>query len=205
MAATAPAFVVGLILCLYWARVLHLAGKIRRDVGHTANVIPPGRLGCLTRAIWFPVVFLWIAIPLSVSIFSAPPWILRPIIVRPPLSWIALAVALAAFVLTLICWKKMGKSWRMGIDPLEKTALIVTGPFARVRHPIYALSSVLMLATVAVVPAPLMIAVGIVHLILLQIEARREEKYLAAVHGAAYLDYRARTGRFLPKVSANNH
>jgi protein-S-isoprenylcysteine O-methyltransferase Ste14 len=195
-----PAVLIGLILCVYWARVLHLAGKICRDVGHTANVIPPGRSGCITRSIWFPVVFLWIVIPISTPWISKPPWIIRLLIAAPPLAWVALFVAIFAFILTLICWKKMGKSWRMGVDPAEKTSLIVTGPFARVRHPIYALSSVLMLATVAIVPAPLMIAVAIVHLALLQLEARREEDYLANLHGPTYLDYCARTGRFLPKI-----
>jgi protein-S-isoprenylcysteine O-methyltransferase Ste14 len=195
-----PATLVGLILAIYWMRVLHLAKKIRMQVGHSANVIPPGRFGCITRVIWFPLVFLWIAIPLSVPFIPNPPWLLRPLTVTPLLSWPALAVAIAAFILTLICWKKMGKSWRMGIDPNEKTSLVVTGPFAYVRHPIYALSSVLMLATVAIESSPLMIAVATIHLILLQLEARREEKYLAELHGSAYLDYCKQVRRFLPKI-----
>jgi protein-S-isoprenylcysteine O-methyltransferase Ste14 len=200
MPANLPSVLVGILLAAYWLRVLHLARKIRREVGHTANVIPPGLFGWITRAIWFPVVFLWIAIPLSVPFIANPPWILRPLIVSPIVAWAALAVALTAFILTLICWKKMGKSWRMGVDPSEKTSLIVTGPFAHVRHPIYALSSVLMLATVAVQSSPLMIAVAITHLILLQMEARREETYLARLHGQAYLDYCQLVGRFFPRL-----
>jgi protein-S-isoprenylcysteine O-methyltransferase Ste14 len=191
---------VGIILAAYWMRVLHLARKIRREVGHTANVIPPGILGWITRAIWFPVVFLWIAIPISVPFIANPPWILRPMIVSPTFAWAAFAVAVTAFILTLICWKKMGKSWRMGVDPSEKTSLIVTGPFAHVRHPIYALSSILMLATVAAQPSPLMLALAVIHLVLLQLEARREEKYLTSLHGHAYLDYCQSTGRFFPKL-----
>ncbi len=199
MPGNLPSVLAGIILAAYWMRVLHLARKIRREVGHTANVIPPGIMGCITRTIWFPVVFFWIAIPLSVPFIANPPWILRALILSQTLAWTALVVAVTAFVLTLICWKKMGKSWRMGVDPSEKTSLIVTGPFARVRHPIYALSSVLMLATVAAQPSPLMIAVAIVHLVLLQLEARREETYLARLHGQAYLDYCQRVGRFIPR------
>jgi len=199
MPGNLPSVLVGIILAVYWLRVLHLARKIWRNVGHTANVIPPGILGCITRAVWFPVVVLWIAIPLSVPFIAPPPGILRPVIVSPAVAWVGLAVALGAFTLTLICWKKMGSSWRMGVDPSEKTMLIVTGPFARVRHPIYALSSVLMLATVAAEPAPAMIAVAVVHLVLLQLEARREEKYLLGIHGAAYGEYCARVGRFFPR------
>jgi protein-S-isoprenylcysteine O-methyltransferase Ste14 len=199
MRVNLPPVLVGIILAAYWMRVLHLARKIRREVGHTANVIPPELFGFITRAIWFPVVFLWIAIPLSVPFMKYPPGILRPLIVSWPLAWAALAVAMAAFILTLICWKKMGSSWRMGVDPSERTSLILTGPFACVRHPIYALSSALMLATVAVEPAALMIVVAAIHLTLLQLEARREEKYLLGVHGPAYSEYCARVGGFLPR------
>ena len=195
-----PAIALGTILAVYWMRVLHLARKIRRSVGHPANVIPPDFFGRVTRAIWFPVVCLWIAIPLATPFISNRPWLMRPLTIPPLFAWAALLVALAAFILTLICWKQMGKSWRMGIDPSEKTSLVVTGPFARVRHPIYALSSVLMLATVIIVPAPLMIAVALVHLILLQLEARREEQYLTDLHGSAYLEYCARVARFIPKL-----
>ncbi len=92
----------------------------------------------------------------------------------------------------------MGKSWRMGIDPNEKTPLVVSGPYAYVRHPIYALSSVLMLATMLAIPSPLMIAVGITHLLLLQWEARREEQHLIRVHGQLYQNYFDSVGRFVP-------
>ena len=46
MPANLPSVLVGIILAAYWMRVLHLARKIRREVGHTANVIPPGVVGC---------------------------------------------------------------------------------------------------------------------------------------------------------------
>ena len=87
----------------------------------------------------------------------------------------------------------------MGIDPGERTPLIATGPFAYVRHPIYALSAVMMAATAAAVPSPLMLAAAAVHLALLLWESRREEKHLLRVHGNAYEAYRARVGRFVPR------
>ena len=91
----------------------------------------------------------------------------------------------------------------MGIDPDEKTALIATGPYALVRHPIYALSQVMMLATMAIVPSMLMLAAGIVHIGLLQWEAKREERYLLAVHGTVYADYCRQVGGFLPRRFAS--
>jgi protein-S-isoprenylcysteine O-methyltransferase Ste14 len=87
----------------------------------------------------------------------------------------------------------------MGIDPGEPTPLLATGPFAYVRHPIYALSAAMMLATVAAVPTPLMIGTGAAHVALLLWESRREERHLLRLHGDAYRSYRARVGAFLPR------
>jgi protein-S-isoprenylcysteine O-methyltransferase Ste14 len=199
MTANLPASAVGLIVVIYWGRVVRLALKIRRRAAHSANVIPPGIGGWITRAIWLPVVCLWICIPLLGPAINGRVWLVRPIYDLPIVGWIAAAVALACLVFTWMCWKRMGKSWRMGIDPAEKTLLIVTGPYAHVRHPIYALSSALMLATVVADPVPLLMVVAVAHLVLLQLEARREERHLAHVHGQPYLDYCATTGRFVPR------
>jgi len=200
-----PALTVGLILIAYWARVIRLVRKIRRQTGRSANPLPPELLGRLLRIVWYPVVGGWIILPLLAA-FSGPssglylPRWCRPMAHPAAVDWIALAVAIAALAGTLVCWKKMGKSWRMGIDPDDKSQLIVSGPYARVRHPIYALSSVLMLATLAIAPSWAMLAIAGVHLLLLQWEARREEKYLLMQHGPVYATYYRQTGRFFPAL-----
>ena len=195
-----PALLIGLIMALYWARVLRLAWKQKRRTGQAANLFPPETVGRLLRIVWFPTIALWIALPICAgSLTRASPALFRPLFQNLWISWIALAIAIGAFVATWICWKKMGTSWRMGIDPNDKTQLIVAGPYARLRHPIYALSSLLMICTMLILPSPVMLAVGIIHLSLLQWEARREEQYLIALHGPSYAQYAARTGRFLPR------
>ena len=194
-----PALIIGLLMAFYWARVLRLAWKEKRRTGHAANLFPPEPLGRALRIIWFPTIALWILLPLLAALLpqSWPP--LHPLYANPIVAWSALVIALAAFVATLICWKKMGKSWRMGINPDDKTQLVISGPYAYLRHPIYALSSLLMLCTMAILPSPAMLIVGVTHILLLQWEARREEKYLTALHGPTYGDYAAKTGRFVPR------
>lgn len=193
-----PALFIGLMVAAYWARVLRLAHKARRRTGRAANLIPTEPLGRLLRVVWFPTVFAWIAIPLVTFFRHRLPPALRPLYDSPVVAWSALAVACAAFVATLVCWKRMGKSWRMGIDPGEKTQLVITGPYAFVRHPIYALSCLLMLCTVAIVPSPVMVVVGVTHVLLLMWESRREEAYLISIHGDLYQNYATRVGRFVP-------
>jgi len=193
-----PCLAVGLILLAYWFRVARMALKMRKRTGHGANFIPAEPLGKVLRIIWQPVVWAWIGLPLAAAFIAHLPAPLHPLYQSPILQWLGVAIALLAFFATRICWKRMGKSWRMGINPNEKTALVFTGPYAYVRHPIYALSSLLMIATVIILPTPAMIAIAILHLLLLQWEARREEKNLSRVHGQRYDQYRAKVGGFIP-------
>jgi protein-S-isoprenylcysteine O-methyltransferase Ste14 len=193
------ALALGLILTAYWARVLWMAIKQRRRTGRGANFLPPERLGRAIRVVWIPVVAAWIAHPFINAFKTSPRPPLAPLIHSNLLAIAGIILALAALAGSVACWKRMGRSWRMGIDPAERTPLIVAGPYAYVRHPIYALSSLLMLASVVVIPSPLMIALALIHLACLQWEARREEAHLLATHGEEYAAYRARVGRFLPR------
>jgi protein-S-isoprenylcysteine O-methyltransferase Ste14 len=193
-----PALIIGLLMLAYWGRVARMAYKMRRKTGRAANFIPTEPTGRIIRILWQPVVWAWIGLPIAAA-FKAPSHAPDfPLFQSVIAQWIGVVIAVAAFVATVSCWKRMGKSWRMGIDPNEKTVLIFTGPYAYVRHPIYALSSVLMIATVLILPTPMMIGVAIIHLLLLQWEARREERNLSRIHGQQYDLYRAQTGRFIP-------
>jgi protein-S-isoprenylcysteine O-methyltransferase Ste14 len=194
-----PALILGVILGTYWARVLRLALKARRRTGRAGNLVPREGLGRLLRVIWYPTVLAWIAQPI-VAAWWRPAPLLRPAYSDLGVQWTGVGLAAASLGATWVCWKRMGQSWRMGIDPAEKTPLVVTGPYTYVRHPIYALSSLLMLASVMVVPTPAMALTAAAHLLLLQWEARREERHLLALHGPEYANYRARVGRFLPRL-----
>jgi protein-S-isoprenylcysteine O-methyltransferase Ste14 len=193
-----PALLMGICLMAYWGRVLRMSYKARKRIGQGANLIPPERLGRFLRLIWAPAVLVWICQPWLFALMHRAPTIFIPLYVHPVLLWISAVIVAAGFAFTWTCWKKMGRDWRMGIDPAEKTTLISTGPFAYVRHPIYSISQAMMAATMAALPSPAMLLAGIVHIALLQWESRREELHLAKIHGEAYQEYCQRVGRFLP-------
>lgn len=195
-----PALCIGIIVGIYWARVLRLVRKIRKLTGHGANLLPPEPIGRALRIIWYPAVIAWIITPFLVSFVHPNTLMLRPLWNLPALRWLAVIVALVALGATIVCWKRMGKSWRMGIDPNEKTQLIVTGLYAYVRHPIYALQSLLLLASFIALPNLVMLIVMLIGIILLHWEARREERYLLRAHGAQYEQYLGRVGRFIPRM-----
>lgn len=195
-----PALAIGLIVGFYWLRVVKMVIKQKRRTGRDANFVPRESLGYYLRFVWYPVVILWVALPWVLAWYDDLPQPMRRMAIPVWLSWIGVVLAAACLGLTMYCWRQMGRSWRMGIDPDEKTQLIVTGPFAHVRHPIYALSCAMMLASVLAVPVLAMCGIAVLHNGFLQWEARREERYLLSAHGAAYANYMKQSGRFLPRV-----
>ncbi len=203
-----PALFVGLLMLLYWASVIVMVIKTKKDVGKAANFLPPEPVGRIVRLLWYPVVIIWIVHPISYALVHRPARWARPprqFVHVQDLAWPALAIAIAAFAATLVCWRRMGKSWRMGIDPNETTELIVRGPYAYVRHPIYTLSITLMACTMVILPSPIMLVTGALHIAFLLWESRREERYLLHIHGQPYADYSERTGRFFPRTSRQSH
>jgi protein-S-isoprenylcysteine O-methyltransferase Ste14 len=95
----------------------------------------------------------------------------------------------------------MGESWRVGVDPGERTELVTAGPFALVRNPLYAGMIPFFIGIALLVPNALTIAGAVLLVVALEIQTRLvEEPYLRGVHGSAYADYAARVGRFLPGV-----
>jgi protein-S-isoprenylcysteine O-methyltransferase Ste14 len=193
---------VMLLVGFYWGRVVKLVLKQRR-LGQSANFLPPETVGRVIRIIWYPTVAVWILAPLLTwawpRLFSSRPWPLEPLMSVAPFHWAAFAVACGILYLTMICWRKMGRDWRMGIDPDEKNNLIVTGPYAHVRHPIYALQQLFAVFTFLAVPSPVMLAVMVLEIVLLTWEAVREERHLLSVHGDTYRQYMKTSGRFIPR------
>jgi protein-S-isoprenylcysteine O-methyltransferase Ste14 len=112
-----------------------------------------------------------------------------------------LVLAIAGIAATFYAQVAMGASWRIGVDPAERTQLVTGGPFALVRNPIYAAMLPTALGLALLVPSWVAIG-GLVGLaIALELQVRVvEEPHLLSVHGEEYAAYAARVGRFLPGV-----
>jgi protein-S-isoprenylcysteine O-methyltransferase Ste14 len=112
-----------------------------------------------------------------------------------------LVLALAGFAATLAGQVGMGTSWRVGVDPAERTTLVTTGVFAVVRNPVFSAMVAAQAGVALMVPTwPSVLAlVALVVAVELQVRAV-EEPYLQAMHGSAYVGYAARAGRFVPGI-----
>ncbi len=118
-----------------------------------------------------------------------------------PVHAVGLVLAVAGIGATFYAQVAMGSSWRIGVDPEERTQLVTTGPFALVRNPIYSAMLPTALGLALLVPSWVAL-VGLAGLAVgLELQVRVvEEPYLRQVHGDAFATYAARVGRFVPGI-----
>lgn len=187
----------------YWLGVGMMIVHARRKTHRLAGLVPEQRLERFMWIVWVPLVAAWITLP-YLALVRMQTLLAMPVFVHQSvgyfwLRWIAAVCAVICLLLTSVCWSRMGTRWRMAVSLKGEEELITDGPFRLVRHPIYALSMLLMICSAIVVPTLPMLAVAIVHLVLTQLKARNEENHLLTVHGDVYRRYLAQTGRFFPK------
>lgn len=198
-----PLTVVALTVWGYWSSVCVLVVRSHIRYRTPAGGLPRTAGERWMWALWVPAIVLWQIFPALGASVSNPLLATPRIAMSNSLLWsVRLAAAggaMLAFGLTIPNWFGMGRNWSMAIVPGKKCRLITKGMFSYVRHPIYSLSILLMLATVTVTLTPAMILVAAIHIAMLCMKAISEERYLRRVHGDDYVNYCKRTGRFIPK------
>ena len=186
---------------LYWLGVIGQAVRIRRHIGRSPNLKPKGAREKLLWLGWFVVIVTWIGQPLVVMRYAdLPVFTFLPALGATWALVAGLVLIVAAHAGTLWCYAALADSWRIGIRKKEKTELVTSGPYGRIRHPIYSFQILALLGAAMLIPTAVSLALLVLHTTCSTIKALDEEAYLTGVHGESYQQFLARTGRFLPKL-----
>ncbi|MFG3712837.1 methyltransferase family protein [Micromonospora sp. NPDC047730] len=165
------------------------------DTGLRLDPVPAGTLRWWAKLLFVAALLLGAAGPVAALAGMNPIDTLD----RPTMRIIGLVLAVAGVIAALAAQTGMGTSWRVGVDPDERTDLVTDGAFALARNPIFTAMIVTSLALALMVPNPISLAATVVLVVSIQLQVRAvEEPYLARMHGAAYAAYASRVGRFLP-------
>jgi protein-S-isoprenylcysteine O-methyltransferase Ste14 len=133
---------------------------------------------------------------------------------RPPtrpwlgsgVAWQAVFLALVGLLASWSVWAMMGavralgKQWSLQARVLEDHELITSGPFQRVRHPIYSAMLAMLIASSFAIGDWRGLAVGLpVCALGTWLRVRGEERLLSEVFGARYAEYTARVPALVPR------
>jgi protein-S-isoprenylcysteine O-methyltransferase Ste14 len=114
-----------------------------------------------------------------------------------------MGIGLAIFVLglALAVWARvyLGRNWGMPMSQKADPELVTTGPYGRIRHPIYSGIILGMVGTAIAVSPYWLIAVAIVGAYFL-VSAVVEERTMAKLFPAAYPPYQRATKILIPYV-----
>jgi protein-S-isoprenylcysteine O-methyltransferase Ste14 len=124
-------------------------------------------------------------------------WLLQPL---KGVGWSVAGGSIIVLAEALFVWSmvSLGRQYSPCYDAFIPKALVTTGPYRYVRHPIYTANVVLLLGmsllsgTLLLIPNLLLLGVGYYR------AAVQEESYLSTNLGE-YRGYRQRTGMFLPR------
>ncbi len=110
-------------------------------------------------------------------------------------------VAILGLSFVLCAYWGLGKNWSPSVSGVRKdTALVTTGVYGFVRHPIY-LGIFVSLSALALMVANLIVLLPtIALLVVLYASINEEETILIDRFGDEYREYKKRTPRFIPKL-----
>jgi protein-S-isoprenylcysteine O-methyltransferase Ste14 len=122
-----------------------------------------------------------------------------------PITWlqhsalglIGLGLLIVSLVWILVAQVHMGEAWRIGIDANTETQLVRHGLFRVSRNPIFLGMRFTLLGLFLVLPNAVTLTVLVLGDVLIQIQVRLEEEYLARKQGEIYQKYCQQTRRWL--------
>lgn len=174
----------------------------------TRNLLIRKRTGQIVRSL-DRFVILSVALSIlcfSTAILSTSESVYRftgkiPFLRHPIVSSIGLGLLGISIILVWVVSAQLKDSWRVGVHGDQKTELIQDGLYAHVRNPYFLSYYVLFFGLFLVRPSlVLLLLVGIIvfsfHKMILH-----EEAHLLAAHEERYKEYKAKTGRYLPRFN----
>ena len=116
---------------------------------------------------------------------------------------LARGVGLVSFLLAGIClvWGELslGRSFRMAL-PESVQPLVTSGIYRFTRNPLALSVDLLALGVLLLAPSWLALTSLVLNVLAYESKIRIEEAYLRNAHGAAYMAYCQRTGRYWPRL-----
>jgi protein-S-isoprenylcysteine O-methyltransferase Ste14 len=136
----------------------------------------------------------------AVTVYAInPPWLGSFAVPFPDWSrWIGVALSVPGLLLLVWVHHTLGRHWSTSLQFREEHALITSGPYHRVRHPMYTALFGFFVGLALLAASWLIVLLVAVSVAVLYVRIGKEEAMMIEQFGDEYRAYIQRTGRFLP-------
>jgi len=146
------------------------------------------------------VVSFFVLIGILVSYASDLPWVVVLSFPLPVfLRWTGFAIGVAAVLLWTWTQAALRTAWSPQLQLREEHHLVTTGPYSRVRHPLYTATMCFGVGFALVTANWFFALMTALSIWFLPNRVAKEERMMIDRFGEEYREYVRRTGRFLPK------
>ncbi len=115
------------------------------------------------------------------------------------LRWVGFALGLAGLGFWIWTQVALGKQWSPQLQLRKQHQLITTGPYSRIRHPLYSAMLGYSIGLALLTASWAFVALVVVMIAWLPVRVAREEQMMIGKFGDEYKAYMRSTGRFFPK------
>ena len=146
------------------------------------------------------VIGFFLLIALLASYAAEPPWMVALNFWLPAwLRWAGFALGLASLGLWTWTQLALGSLWSAQLQTRAAHHLITSGPYSRIRHPMYTAMSGWGVSLALVTASWFFVGVAVLVFAIFFTRVPREEKMMLERFGDAYRQYQEKTGLFFPK------
>ncbi len=147
-------------------------------------------------------VVLTVVLILSIAIYVfVPPWLeWAPLPIPTWLRWVGVAMAIITFPFFVWVGRTLGKHVTGQLELREDHQLITTGPYSRIRHPLYLTYLIYNIITTLIAANWAFFLVIIIGLLLLYPRIKAEERMLIDEFGEQYRTYMLQAGMLFPRL-----
>lgn len=112
------------------------------------------------------------------------------------IRYIGVFISIAGIIVFIFAMSTMKDSWRAGIDNEQKTRLITSGIYQYSRNPAFVGFDLFYIGFTFMFSNVFVIIISFVAVIMFHLQILEEEKFLTAVFGETYLEYKKGVRRY---------
>lgn len=194
------ALFVGIFALFSGVRVYYRFVKLRKDQRNQEE--PEAERKSFGRAESAIAIFILGYFVSTILYLIGIPWIDWSQIPSYPIWLRLLGILLALPMIPLLAWihRILGRQYSPCLQIKNGHQLIRTGPYARIRHPMYTVLNFFSVGLALLTGNLLVVAFSLMLAFSFPWVAKKEEQMMIETFGDEYREYMTRTGRFFPKI-----
>ncbi len=189
------------IFAIFWIVRIYYVNKTRNPQAHRSRA---ERRAAMKQEGWTGIVLIALT-PVELILIGlflwSPPWMFWADLLFPFwLHWVGIGVLIFSMLFMIWVHRTLGEHYSYALETKSEQAIVTSGPYARVRHPLYSAHTLFNFGMIFLTANIPLIILTIISIPLTYVRMIDEERMMVKTFGSVYEEYMQKTGRIFPKL-----